>query len=265
MFFIVPEVKASDQPPSPPLSASSSPRPAKRQRLSPEADDQSGYYPKRTPKACDRCRLKKARCQWSQGKICDKCKRDGVICTTNRESKREPKAPNAAYVQLVESQRDSLLQAIRKILEDGLMNDQAELAKTLQDFGIRPDALKKVSRRPPEQQYTPANLDYEAGIYQNDCEIHALSDSCNAGTATVIPAAPSLTIPATGGTQPECYFSLPYSDLFLSNDPLPTSSTEAGSSLDTMLLPSLDMADWLVSNPAEDNWPSSSNVDLVAG
>ncbi|EXJ58812.1 hypothetical protein A1O7_06242 [Cladophialophora yegresii CBS 114405] len=249
MFFIVPERRASDTPPGPHSeSPSGSPCPAKRQRLSPEADDMSGYYPKRTPKACDRCRLKKARCQWSEGKICNKCKRDGVICTTNRESKREPKTPNAAYVQLVESQRDCLLRAISKLLEDGLVKDKTAMAKTLQDFGIRADALRKASQHRPEDEDGTDLRD--ADLYRNAAEIQALLDEYESSTGIVV--------------QPGSFVGLSYNDGFTPESAFPESSANILPSLDTTFLPSIDAVDWLVPNGAGDSWLPPA-VDLVAG
>jgi hypothetical protein len=192
--------------------------------------------------------LKKARCQWSRGKICDKCKRDGVICTTNRESKREPKTPNAAYVQLVESQRDCLLRAISRILEDGLVNDKTAMAKTLQDFGIRADALRKASQQKPEDE--DGTEVGGADLYQNAAEIQALLDECDSSIGTV--------------TQPGSYFDLCFNDGFTPNYALPKSSTDAMHSLDTTFLPSIDIGDWLMPNGAGDSWLPQP-VDLVAG
>ncbi|OCT51828.1 hypothetical protein CLCR_09026 [Cladophialophora carrionii] len=249
MFFIVPERKASNTPASPPSeSPSGSPRPAKRQRMSPDSDDASGYYPKRTPKACDRCRLKKARCQWTRGKICDKCKRDGVICTTNRASKREPKTPDAAYVQLVESQRDCLLRAISRIVEDGLVKDKTAMAKTLQDFGIRADALRKASQHKPEDE-DGADI-RDADLYQNAAEIQALLDEYDSSTGIV--------------TQPGSFVDLSFNDGFTPNYALPKPPADILPTLDTTFLPSIDVADWLMPNGAGDSWLSPA-VDLVAG
>ena len=177
MFFTVPESKHAELSSSAPSDGKSpSPQGIKRQRVSPETEDKTcGYYPKRTPKACDRCRLKKARCQWnSNGKICEKCKRDGVICTTNRESKREPKPPNAAYVQLIESQRDSLLRAISTIMEGGLSNDRAAVAKILQDEGISAADLRNASQRNPAHK--PLTDFDDEDLFQNMADIQSLLD-----------------------------------------------------------------------------------------
>ncbi|EXJ68218.1 uncharacterized protein A1O5_08833 [Cladophialophora psammophila CBS 110553] len=255
MFFIVPERKGSNPPPSPPLDdPSASPPQRKRQRLSPEAEEISGYYPKRTPKACDRCRLKKARCQWSVGKICDKCKRDGVICTTNRESKREPKPPNAAYVQLVESQRDCLLRAIGKIVEGGLSNDPAAMAKMLQELGISVQDLKRAPREGLVDEPT-TNLD-DVDICQNAAEIQALLDDWTAENTSIGKHTCLSTLVSRNLATSQSYFdSPPHTDVQSDvSQTLSNSSADATSTLDMMFLPSIGADDWLAFDGCTDNW-----------
>ena len=248
MFFIVPERKASSQPPSPAVDESTtlSP-PTKRQRLSPETDETAGYYPKRTPKACDRCRLKKARCQWNNGKICDKCKRDGVICTATRESKREPKPPNAAYVQLVESQRDCLLHAVSKIFEDGSSKDPAAMVKMLQDSGIRVDDLKKAPRR--NQTDKPTHID-EIKTYKDPAWIQALASTTAAKMNTSAAESPPNT------SIPQSYFDQPpHADIQTdASQTLSSVAGEASSIFDASFLPSTEIDDWLVFDESGDDW-----------
>ncbi|KIW32005.1 uncharacterized protein PV07_03587 [Cladophialophora immunda] len=255
MFFIVPERKGSN-PPASPVSddPSASPPQRKRQRLSPEAEEMSGYYPKRTPKACDRCRLKKARCQWNAGKICDKCKRDGVICTTNRESKREPKPPNAAYVQLVESQRDCLLRAIGKIVEGGLSNDPVAMAKMLQELGISVQDLKRAPREGVVDD-SSTSLD-DADIYENAAEIQALLDDWTSENTGIGKHNRLSTLVSRNLGASQSYFDSPPHNDFQSDmsQTLSRTSADATSTLDTTFLPSLGADDWFVFDGYTDNW-----------
>ncbi|KIX93049.1 uncharacterized protein Z520_11322 [Fonsecaea multimorphosa CBS 102226] len=267
MFFIVPERKGSNPPASPASdNPAASPPQRKRQRLSPEPEEISGYYPKRTPKACDRCRLKKARCQWNAGKICDKCKRDGVICTTNRESKREPKPPNAAYVQLVESQRDCLLRAVSKIVEGGLSNDPAAMAKMLQELGISVQDLKRAPREGVVDDPT-TNLD-DADIYENAAEIQALLDDWTSENTDIQKhSCLSTLVSRNFGTSPS-YFDSPLHTEYQSGATQTVSYTaaDATSTLDATFLPSLGTDDWLAFDGCADNWSlpfSESRIDGV--
>lgn len=119
MFFIVPKPRSHILPESSPLDkpiVSAHPRPGPIQHHS--FDNVASYYPRRTPKACDRCRIKKARCSAGRGP-CTKCKRDGVICVTTAPSKSERTVKNnPAYVQMVEAQRDALVQALHRVLKE---------------------------------------------------------------------------------------------------------------------------------------------------
>ncbi|KIX05006.1 uncharacterized protein Z518_05878 [Rhinocladiella mackenziei CBS 650.93] len=273
MFFIVPEPKPQNSVPTPhPEDSSQSPHSQKRQHLSPEEEESAGYYPKRTLKACDRCRLKKARC--SGGKICEKCKRDGVICTFNRESKREPKPPNAAYVQLVESQRDSLLRALSKIFQTGVSNDPTAIAKIFQEVGIRVEDLKRAPKQRPSDD-VPEELE-DADIYQNVAEIKALLDEWNAAATK-----PELNLnPTNPGLQdikfqPDNQSKAPLLQTYFNsppgNDMPPDFSAapsafpaEALSSFDMLYLSSTNSEDWPAGNSSTENW-SLPNVDFMEG
>lgn len=261
MFFIVPERKSPNPLPATPSEESStSLPPQKRQRLSPEPEVTSGYYPKRVPKACDRCRLKKARC--SGGKICDKCKRDGVICTTNRESKREPTQPNAAYVQLVESQRDCLLRALNGLIQSGLSQDRAALAKTLQELGIRVEDLK---RAPRQKDAEGATLDLDdISLYQNPAEIQALLDECSVNRTKVDQIRPTPDSNSQDTEVLNSYLNQPCQvDRRTDFSPRSTKeSADALSSLDMMFLPLTESDGWLAPDGAEGEW-SLPVVDFV--
>ncbi|KAJ9497989.1 hypothetical protein H2202_006592 [Exophiala xenobiotica] len=267
MFFIVPDRKASGVEPTPASNTSSSPsHNQKRQRLSPEAEQVAGYYPKRNQKSCDRCRLKKARC--SGGRICERCKRDGVICTTNRESKRDPNAKplNAEYVHLVESQRDALLSALRTIYEKGASSNSAALSDILKDLGIGVEDLKRMPRRTASQEHS-ADLD-DVDLRRNAAEIQALLSEWNIPITQ--PEAPhNLStwsqghMPTTVGDSNDGAASdsgLQYSldTTFPTGMTGPISATTAGQKNPTEAVhPTSEFDDWLVTDTFDENWPLS--------
>ena len=264
MFFIVPDRKGPDVESTPASdTASSPPHNQKRQRLSPEAEDVAGYYPKRNQKACDRCRLKKARC--SGGRICEKCKRDGVICTTNRESKRDPNAKplNAEYVHLVESQRDALLNALRTIYEKGASSNSAALSDILKDLGIGVEDLKRMPRRTASQEDT-VNLD-EVDLRRNAAEIQALLNEWNIPITQ--PEAPhNLSTWSQGdipnpvrdlnhGASSESCLQRTLDTTFPANVMGPISATTAGQMNTTEVAhPTSEFDDWLVADAVDENW-----------
>ncbi|KPI37508.1 uncharacterized protein AB675_4011 [Cyphellophora attinorum] len=97
-------------------------------------DVASGYYPRRIPKACDRCRLKKVKC--SGGKLCKRCELDGVVCITTLNSEVEQGPVEARQYHLVESQRDRLLQIISEILHGKDEIEVARLRELLSNMGL---------------------------------------------------------------------------------------------------------------------------------
>merc|ERR1711939_1002506 len=97
-------------------------------------DVASGYYPRRVPKACDRCRVKKVKC--SGGKLCKRCESDGVVCITTVNSEEEQGPVEARQYHLVESQRDRLLHIISEILHGKDETEVARLRELLSNMGL---------------------------------------------------------------------------------------------------------------------------------
>jgi hypothetical protein len=267
MFFAAPGSQGAQ--PSNELawkSQSHSPRPAKRQRISStNLDDIAAYYPKRTPKACDRCRIKKARCQWSRGKTCGKCQRDGVICTTERESKRGPKALSPEYVLLVESQRDCLLRAVSQILECGVADDPAAVGEILHEFGIGTEALGKAATQcegdedPPTSKATPASMASPEPPTMID---HGAFEAQSTGT--VRPSTSTSIFPPTDGASLlESYFDLPYINFPRTNE-FPQTSADIFDAVNSTMWTSSACGDWQIPDATGFGW-LSPGLDLVVG
>ena len=154
MFFIVPNKThqaTDDDKAKTTLPAQQAETTKRRKRAVAEPEETASYYPKRNPKACDRCRLKKARC--TGGRLCARCRQDGVVCTTTRDSKKPSMPPNPAYVHLVESQRDQLVQALSKILAHENTPDSSKLKQMLTDMGIAAEDIYP----PPSTQDSASN------------------------------------------------------------------------------------------------------------
>ena len=124
MFFIAPRNESQADHGGPNGAHDPIRPPTKRKRLFEAHGDFAGYYPKRVPKACDRCRVKKVRC--SGGVICARCEADAVICVTSAATAKDTAPVNPEQLHLVESQRDRLVEILSKILQ---RQDEAEAAK----------------------------------------------------------------------------------------------------------------------------------------
>lgn len=104
----------------------------------------SGYYPRRTPKACDRCRVKKVKC--SGGKLCKRCEFDGVVCTSTGNSATEDASVGSRQYHLVEHQRDRLLEILSEIIYGKDENEVTRLRELLSNMGLSTKSLRLNSR-----------------------------------------------------------------------------------------------------------------------
>ncbi|PGH16124.1 hypothetical protein AJ80_05339 [Polytolypa hystricis UAMH7299] len=83
---------------SPPLDASS---------------PQEGNVRKRVCKACDRCRLKKSKCDGANP--CGRCKADNTICVFGERKKTHDKVYPKGYVEMLEQQQAQLVTGLQEL------------------------------------------------------------------------------------------------------------------------------------------------------
>ncbi|KAF2144734.1 uncharacterized protein K452DRAFT_285054 [Aplosporella prunicola CBS 121167] len=68
---------------------------------------------KRVCKACDRCRLKKSKCDGANP--CSRCKADNTICVFGERKKSHDKVYPKGYVEMLEQQQGQLVAGIREL------------------------------------------------------------------------------------------------------------------------------------------------------
>lgn len=68
---------------------------------------------KRVCKACDRCRLKKSKCDGSSP--CSRCKADNAICVFGERKKSQDKVYPKGYVEMLEQQQAQLVAGLREL------------------------------------------------------------------------------------------------------------------------------------------------------
>jgi len=83
------------------------------QRSSSSSSDQGENGRKRVCKACDRCRLKKSKCDGSSP--CSRCKIDNAICVFGERKKSQDKVYPKGYVEMLEQQQAQLVTGLREL------------------------------------------------------------------------------------------------------------------------------------------------------
>lgn len=68
---------------------------------------------KRVCKACDRCRLKKSKCDGASP--CSRCKADNAICVFGERKKSQDKVYPKGYVEMLEQQQTQLVAGLRQL------------------------------------------------------------------------------------------------------------------------------------------------------
>ncbi|KAF1824884.1 uncharacterized protein K489DRAFT_307876, partial [Dissoconium aciculare CBS 342.82] len=68
---------------------------------------------KRVGKACDRCRMKKSRCDGSQP--CLRCKADNTICVFGERKRSHDKVYPKGYVEMLEQQQSQLVSGLQEL------------------------------------------------------------------------------------------------------------------------------------------------------
>lgn len=80
--------------------------------MSPPSDNETNSR-KRVCKACDRCRLKKSKCDGSSP--CNRCRSDNAICVFGERKKSHDKIYPKGYVEMLEQQQTQLVNALQEL------------------------------------------------------------------------------------------------------------------------------------------------------
>ena len=90
--------------------------------------------PVRAKKACDRCRVKKIKCDGR--KPCGRCAHDKVQCLQTRRATTDPKALSRDYIASLEAQQAYLLDALRQLCHRGSGSDDPEVRAILERLQV---------------------------------------------------------------------------------------------------------------------------------
>lgn len=119
---------------------------------------------KRVCKACDRCRLKKSKCDGSNP--CGRCKADNAICVFGERKKSHDKVYPKGYVEMLEQQQAQLVSGLRELyrrLNAGEGWPGAPLAEQQGGHPLTHDILERLDLLQPKEgssQYEPFEEDF---------------------------------------------------------------------------------------------------------
>ncbi|KAI0125237.1 hypothetical protein BJ170DRAFT_584474 [Xylariales sp. AK1849] len=152
--------------------------------LSPHGSNMDRH--KRVWKACERCRMKKTKCD---GEFpCKRCKDDGLVCTAGTRKKTEYKQLPRGYAEVLENTQFALIATVHKLYAMVRNGQQWDLGEPeLNDRGqpvihniatklgcIRPNADADLPPHTvfPEDEAGLARLALELNVQQNDRDSH---------------------------------------------------------------------------------------------
>lgn len=108
-------------------------------------EDEETNTRKRVCKACDRCRLKKSKCDGASP--CNRCQSDNAICVFGERKKTHDKVYPKGYVEMLEQQQDKLVNALQELYDRNL-NRKAwpgpPLQKTAKGIPLTHDILERL-------------------------------------------------------------------------------------------------------------------------
>lgn len=120
---------------------------------------------KRVCKACDRCRLKKSKCDGASP--CSRCKADNAICVFGERKKSQDKVYPKGYVEMLEQQQTQLVAGLRELysrLQKGESWPGQPLRETSGGHPLTHDILERLDLLHPSSE---SSSNYDG--FEDDC------------------------------------------------------------------------------------------------
>ncbi|KAF1977057.1 hypothetical protein BU23DRAFT_453331 [Bimuria novae-zelandiae CBS 107.79] len=120
---------------------------------------------KRVCKACDRCRLKKSKCDGASP--CSRCKADNAICVFGERKKSQDKVYPKGYVEMLEQQQSQLVAGLRELytrLQQGQGWPGAPLREVQGGHPLTHDILERL-----DLLHTSTDSGSNYGGFEEDC------------------------------------------------------------------------------------------------
>jgi len=126
-----------------------------------------GGIRKRVCKACDRCRLKKSKCDGSSP--CSRCKSDNAICVFGERKKSHDKIYPKGYVEMLENQQSQLvagLQELYKRVQNGQGWTGSPLKETSHGGPLTHDILERLGALKQENHNEGDRFEEDLSVMQ---------------------------------------------------------------------------------------------------
>lgn len=126
-----------------------------------------GGIRKRVCKACDRCRLKKSKCDGASP--CSRCKADNAICVFGERKKSHDKVYPKGYVEMLENQQAQLvtgLQELYRITQNGQGWNGTPLKDTSHGMPLTHDILERLGALKQEGHNASDSFEEDLGALQ---------------------------------------------------------------------------------------------------
>ncbi|EMD96814.1 hypothetical protein COCC4DRAFT_82367 [Bipolaris maydis ATCC 48331] len=120
---------------------------------------------KRVCKACDRCRLKKSKCDGASP--CSRCKADNAICVFGERKKSQDKVYPKGYVEMLEQQQSQLVAGLRELysrLQRGESWPGQPLQETAAGHPLTHDILERL-----DLLHAPSDSSTHYEGFEEDC------------------------------------------------------------------------------------------------
>jgi len=183
--------------------------------MEPSSPLDGGIARKRVCKACDRCRLKKSKCDGASP--CSRCKADNAICVFGERKKSHDKVYPKGYVEMLESQQAQLvtgLQELYKRMQNGQGWMGSPLKETSHGLPLTHDILERLGALKQEGNITSDVFEEDltvlqqrliadgAGFMQRQSSHDSHSDSAPSPIYEPVAQRPNFTNPFSFGQFP---------------------------------------------------------------
>ncbi|KZF18878.1 hypothetical protein L228DRAFT_251744 [Xylona heveae TC161] len=216
-----------------------------------------GNARKRVCKACDRCRLKKSKCDGASP--CSRCQTDNAICVFGERRKSHDKVYPKGYVEMLERQQAQLVAGLQELYKRSLSGQGwsgAPLRESTNGHPLTHDILERLGALKPnskdfEEEFEEDLLLLQRRLLENGAGLDLRRNSS-------VSESDNCSSPFADMMSPEAALPTPFSTTFTPQQPLPTPPNDSP-------LSSASRPRSLPKRPMESESPNPMKIRLESG